>query len=224
MRAFAISPGLAGTAGLKPSNGSLELGPDDGLGMLKITDYGLRNPMPGTRAVMNYVEFEACLRWPRPTEEVERIRDEQSLAFNPVDHELFASCGLDLRRYALDAGYAPRTLGGDFDGDDSLDEAVQVRDKATNKRAIALCRAGTWLHLIGTEVIPGDLREDYVDQVEAWHWIHSSEDLPRRLVGFDLPRSDGDMLVLERIEKEAVVLYWRDASLGAQQMYRYVEP
>ncbi|MEO0424223.1 MAG: hypothetical protein AAF184_17930 [Pseudomonadota bacterium] len=223
-RAFVISPGLAGTAGLKPSGGSLELGPNDGLGLLKITDYGLRNPVPGERAVMNYVQFEACLRWPRPPEEVEQIRDRESLAYTPVDLETFGACGLDLSRYELDAAYAPRTLGGDFDGDGSIDEAAQVREKATGQRAIALCRAGTWLHLIGTESTPGDLHPGYTNQVEAWHWIQSSDDLPRSLVGFDLPEADGDLLILERIEKEAIAVYWHDGALGAHQLYRYVEP
>jgi len=223
-RVFVISPGIAGTGGFKPSGGTVELDPNDGLGVLEITDYGLRNPQPGEKAVMNYLEFEACLYWPRPADETARILDVRSLDYIPEEQEIFGACGLDLRRQTLDAAYGPRTLGGDFDGDGSIDEVAQVRDRASGRRAIALCRAGTWLHAIGTEEIPGALRKGYVDQVEAWHWIHDVGDLPRRLRGFDLPEGDGDILILERIEKEAVAVFWRDGELDAQQMYRYVEP
>lgn len=46
LRAFVISPGLAGTAGYKPSTDPgeprlMEPGPDDGIGWLKVIDYGL---------------------------------------------------------------------------------------------------------------------------------------------------------------------------------------
>lgn len=223
-RVFVISPVISGTGGFKPSGGGLSPDPNDGLGVLEITDYGLRNPRPGEKAVMNYLEFEACLYWPRPPDETAQILDSQSLNYIPEEQETFGACGLDLTRQTLSAAYGPRTLGGDFDGDGSIDEAAQIQVRASGRRAIALCRGGTWLHVIGAEAIPGALYGGYVDQVEAWHWVRTVGDLPRRLSGFDLPDADGDILILERIDKEAVAFFWKDGQLDSEQMYRHVEP
>ena len=119
----------------------------------------------------------------------------------------------------------PRTLGGDLDGDGALDDAAQIRRVSDDKRGIAICRAGTWLDVLGFESKPRPgVRAGYAGQVEAWQWITPGGELPRHLTGFDLPEADGDILVLERIEKEAVLVFWKDGEMRMEQLYHYVEP
>lgn len=225
MRAFIISPSLAGTAGLRSSGGPQTPGPDAGIGWLNVVDFGLANPVPGTKARMNYLQFDACLSWPRSGDETSRLIDEASLEFLPEELETFGSCGLTLRNHALSAAFAPRQLGGDIDGDGALDEVAQILRGSDERRGLALCRAGTWLHLIDFEDgdVPG-LRPGFVGQTEAWQWVSQDDPLPRHLVGYDMPEADGDYLILERVEKEAVVVYWRNETLAAKRMYGHVEP
>ena len=225
MRAFVVSPNLAGTAGLRPPAEPGAPGPDDGIGWLKILDYGLANPVPGRNARMNYLKFEACLSWPRDEAETAALTDAASLEFTPEDVEIYGACGLPLDQYALSAAVLPRQLGGDLDGDGALDEVTQVVRSADGRRGLALCRAGTWLDLIDLEGEPLDgLRPGFIGQTEAWQWIGETDPQPRHLLGYDLPDAEGDYLVLERIEKEAVVLYWRDVALKAKRIYGHVEP
>ncbi len=225
MRAFVISPGLRGTAGLRPSDGGQMAAPDDGIGWLRVIDFGLANPVPGQPARMNYLQFDACLSWPRTDAETADLMDRASLDYVDEEREIFGRCGLDLQVYDLHARYLPRTLGGDLDGDDALDEAAQVRRVSDDRYGIAVCRAGTWLHLLGYESsAAGEVRSGYAGQVEAWQWLTPDRDVPRHLAAFELPESDGDILVLERIEKEAVLLYWQDGTMRADRLYHHVEP
>lgn len=211
LRAFVITP-------------SMEAGPDNGIGWLQILDFGLAGLEPGTRARMNYLEFDACLTWPRSEAERDRLLDLASLHFTPEDREIFEACGLDLAAYALDARYLPRTREGDIDGDGAGDEVAQIRQVADDKRGLALCRAGTWLHLIGFDQALGDMQPGYLDQVEEWQWITPDGTPPRYLTGMELPQGDGGLLVLERVEKEVVILFWRDGALRAERLYHLVEP
>ena len=228
LRAFVISPALAATGGYRPPGDGPSPTPsgDDGIGWLRVIDYGLGRLERGERARMNYLQFDACLAWPRSEEERRHLTDLASPEFTSEDRETFGSCGLELRAIDLDARHLPRVLGGDLDGDGSIDEVAQVRRRSDGKRAIALCRAGTWLTTIGLDgKRVGDLAPGYLDQVEAWQWIAPGGDLPRHLEHIDLPQSaDGDLLILERIEKEAVAVFWKDGALQAEQLYRYVEP
>ncbi|MCP4384979.1 MAG: hypothetical protein GY798_26810 [Hyphomicrobiales bacterium] len=227
LRAFVISPALAGTGGHRPPGDKSSPTPsvDDGIGWLRVIDYGLAGLQPGERARMNYLQFDACLAWPRSEEERLRLSDLASLEYTPEDRETFGGCGLDLESIDLHARHLPRALGGDLDGDGAIDEVAQVLRRLDGKRGIALCRAGAWLRTIGLDVGVGDLAPGYLDQVEAWQWIAPGEDLPRHLEHIDLPQSaDGDLLILERLEKEAIAVFWRDGALQARQLYRYVEP
>lgn len=229
LRTFIISPELQGTGGFRPSGGEQVAGPDSGLGWLRIVDFGLANPVPGQRARMNYLSFDACLTWPRPHDETLSLLDRASLTYLDEERELFGKCGLDLQRYELAARYLPRTLGGDLDGDGSLDEVVQIRRRSDDQHGVAICRAGTWLHLLGFESrATGKVRAGYEGQVEAWQWVAAGErttdGLPRHLTGFTLPDAAGDILLLERIEKEAVLVYWQAGQLHKTQLYHYVEP
>lgn len=225
MRAFVISPSLAGTAGLRSSGGPQTPGPDAGIGWLNVVDFGLANPVPGTKARMNYLQFDACLSWPRTEDEASRLLDEASLDYTDEDAETFGSCGLSLNEYTLDARYGPRLLGGDLDGDGAIDEIAQVRRKSYNQRGLALCRGGTWLDLIDLgNKVSGDMRPGYVNQVEAWQWFTPGTTTPRHMLGHDLPQADGDILVLERIEKEAVLIFWQGGTLKSKRVYGHVEP
>lgn len=225
LRAFVISPGLQGTAGPRLSDVEPQRAPEDGIGWLKIVDYGLANPKPGTQARMNFLAFEACLSWPRSPEEIALIQDESSLDYTLEDTEVFASCGLPMPDTTMNAHYLPRSLGGDIDGDDTLDLAAQVQRLSDGARGIALCRAGNQLTVLGLGAAAlDDLRPRYIDQLEAWHWIDKTQNVPRHLAGVALPEADGDWLILERIEKEAIAIYWHNGRLRAKQLYRYVEP
>jgi len=157
--------------------------------------------------------------------EAAHLMDRARLEFTDEDLETFGSCGLDLQAYELAARYVPRTLGGDLDGDGALDEVAQMRRVSDDVHGIAICRAGTWLDLVGFEPGPiGDVRQGYAGQVEAWEWIPPDGDVPRHLTGYDLPEADGDILVLERIEKEAVLVFWKRGQMQVKMLYHHVEP
>jgi len=230
-RTFFISPELAGTGGFKPSadpdSPSLPA-PDpqtDGLGWLEIQDYGLADLEPGQKARMVYLAFEGCLVWPKTEEEIRHAADLASPRYTSEDVETFGSCGLDLSQWDLNAAILPRLLGGDFDGDGSLDEAAQIRRKSDGARAIALCRAGTWLDIIGGDAEPGaGLRNGYIAQMEAWRLLPPDHGSLGYVGEPAWPDAAGDVLALERIEKELWLLYWAGGGWRSQQVYRFVEP
>jgi hypothetical protein len=230
LRAFVVSPALAGTGGYRPSTNPdeprlLEPGPDDGIGWLRVVDFGLAGLETGQRARMNYLQFEACITWPKSADVQAAQANAASSVYTAVDHEVFGSCGLDLDAYELNAAYLPRKRGGDIDGDDAIDEVAQIVRRSDRRRGFALCRAGTWHQVIGFEVPLGpDIRPEYAGQVEAWQWLAPQDELPPHLGGIELPGADGDRLILERIEKEAVAIYWKDGELRGAHLYHYVEP
>jgi hypothetical protein len=211
MRAFVVAPDLAGleTTG-------------DGIGWLKVRDYGLSDLAPGETARMTWLEFEACVSWPKTEAEIRAEADAQSPDYLPQEEEIFAACGLDLATYALDAQILPRTLGGDVDGDGSLDEVAQIRRRQDGARGLALCRAGTWLDMAGIAGELAGLPPGYIAQTEAWHWIGEGDTLPPSLGGVTLPDADGGVLILERVEKQAVAIYWKDAGLRAEELFHLV--
>lgn len=242
MRLFYFSPALAGTGGFKPSINADEPrlaapGPEDGRGWLRVMDYGLADLAPGQQARMNYLKFQACLVWPRSSEQSaqlqaiahekkQRALDDANPVFLDEEREIMGSCGLDLASYTMEAAFLPRALGVDIDGDDAHDDIVQVRRDADGRRMLALCRAGTWLDMIGPSMAL-DIEAKFgipVDQLEAWriaprdHGPFGYESEP------DWPEPDGDVLVLERIEKSMILVYWRDGALQSQLVYRFVEP
>ena len=224
LRTFVLSPVLIGTGGLKPSGTSLPTpSPDDGIGQLQIVDYGLANPKPGTKARMNYLRFDACLSWPRSQEERDHALDAASLEFTEDDIEVYGKCGLDLDQYTLAAPFAPRQLSGDFDGDDAHDVLTRIKRNSDSKLGLAVCRAGTWLEILGFENFQ-DLRSGFVDQMESWTVIEANDETPSQLVGFDLPHTDGSMVLLERVEKEAILLSRQNNKWQAKKLYGHVEP
>ena len=228
-RLFFFSEGLSGTGGYKPpkEGAGFVPGPEDGLGWLKILDFGLADLAPGEKARMNYLEFEACITWPKTAEEKQREADAKSPVFLDEEREIFGSCGLDLAHtYDLDAAILPRALGGDIDGDGSIDEIAQIRRKSDGKRGLALCRAGTWMHVLGMdgEAVGEDLEPGYFDQMEVWNWRAKNQGPAGFVAEEHFSAADGDIVVLERIEKQVILLYWKDGALRSNQIHRFVEP
>lgn len=220
LRAIVISSGLAGTGGLRPPDGPVTSSPEDGIGWLLVRDKGLSDLNPGKLARMSYLSFEACLRWPKSSEE----RDAESLSFTEEDVEIFGACGLDLTRYELHAAITPRSLGGDFDGDGVLDQAAQIRRRSDGARGLALCRAGTRIDVIGMDGAVG-LRPGYVGQMEAWRRTKpGGGDLAGIVDAPAWPELDGDALALERIEKELFLLYRKEGAWRSLRIYGRTEP
>lgn len=196
-----------------------------GAGSLVIADYGLADLGPGQQARMVYLRFDACLTWPKTEDEMRAEADLASPDFLPEEEEIMRACGLDAD-YALDAWVTPRMLGGDFDGDGALDSAAYVRRIIDGRRGAAICRAGTWLDVLGVDgPVPGSpMEENYFDMVEAWR-VSTMDDVPG---GWDgeapRPQTAGDVLVLERVEKALYSIYWDGAAFRSHRHYRYVEP
>ncbi len=227
-RIFLFSPSLIGTGGFKPPQGtapSVEPDPNSGLGWLKVLDYGLSDLEPGKQARMTYLQFDACVTWPKSEDEQQRDADQASPDFLPEEMETFGSCGLDLEAYELDAAILPRQYGGDIDGDDVVDEVAQVRRKSDGKRGLVLCRAGTWIDVLGMdgESIGNDLKPGYFDQMEVWQWVAKGAGGSPYISDDHWARSDGDILALERVEKQVILLFWRDGQLHSEQVYGYIE-
>lgn len=235
LRRFFFSPALVGTGGFRPSTDPdaprlSAPDPEDGIGWIEVLDYGLSDLEPGARARMTYLRFQGCITWPKTDEEIQREIDDASPEFRPEEFETYGTCGVDLSAYDLHAFILPRRQMGDVDGDDSFDEIAQIRRKRDGKRGLAVCRAGTWLSILGMSDEPTDelageaLRPGFFDQMEAWRLVPSDHGAFGYVDEPEWPQSDGDILVLERIEKEMILLYWRDDALHSQQVYRFVEP
>jgi len=198
-----------------------------GAGWFIIRDMGLADLNAGQRARLVYMRFDACLTYLKTEEERRREADLQSPDFRDEEIEMVRACGLEAD-YEPDAWVLPRWQGADFDHDDALDFAVPVRRVSDGRRAVAICRAGTWLDVVGPGGVDIDLGQsgriaDYMQKVEAWR-AGPLEDLPI-YDGADAPPDvAGDVLALERIEKSAYSLYRTDGAWRAYRHYRYVEP
>lgn len=214
MRAFMVSPKLAGGVSIPDT-----LSRGDGMGWLRIERYGLSDLVSGKQASMSYLAFNACIRWPKTEADKRAEADANSLDFTETDQEIYGACGLDLSRYKLQAHFTPRALGGDLDGDGAIDQIAQIIRKSDGRQGLALCRAGTWMQETGFE--PGPVA-DILPATEKWVWHVEGEDLPLSLSGLDLPEAEGDILILERVEKQAVAMYWQDGTLKTQTLFQLV--
>jgi hypothetical protein len=233
LRAFVISPSLQGTGGYRPgtdpnSPRHTDMSPTDGIGWLEVLDYGLAGTslQPDQQARMNYLQFDACVSWRKSPAESTLDADATSLKYLPAEQEIFARCGVNLAHHSLEAHYLPRVLGGDIDGDGAADEVAQVRRKSDGRRGIALCRGGTSSALLGlgSEGQTNGLPPGKIDQIEAWHWVAAGAEIPPGIATVELPEAEGDILILERVEKEAVAIYWSNGVLHSKQLYHFVEP
>jgi hypothetical protein len=230
LRLFTFSTGLIGTGGFKPEPATVEHEPryavpaGEGRGWLQVEDMGITDLDPGERARLTYLKFRGCVSWPKTEEEISDARNRSSLEFIAEEKELFGSCGLDLSKYHLAARVAPRSLGGDVDGDGVLDEYVQVHTRAGDERDVLLCRAGTWSDLLSIVNRTRDFRHA-LTALERWRLVPADFAVAGVPGGSTVwPDADGDVLALERIEKSMHLVYWRDGKLRVERVYRVVEP
>lgn len=179
----------------------------EGRGWLYLQDYGLADLARGEKARMVYAKFSACLIWPKTAAEQAAERDASSTEFLPEEREIFGKCGLR-PPYRLEAWITPRMLGGDIDGDDAADDFALITRSTDGKKGIALCRAGTWLNLLGFGAPVAGLPDGYLQKMEAWKVK---------------PEHGGDILILERLEKSAYALHWEEDGLNARLQYGGVE-
>ncbi len=199
--------------------------PATGMGWLRIEEMALSDLGAGEQASIGYLQYSACLMWPKTDEDMAAEADAGGLEFLPEEVEIIRGCGLDAQ-YALDARIAPRMVGGDFDGDDAHDQAVFVRRISDGARGVAICRAGAWLDVLGVDgPVPGSPMDDGLfGSVEAWRVAP----IDAVMTGWDgeapRPETVGDVLVLERFEKELYSIYWNGSAYRSHQHYRFVEP
>jgi len=133
----------------------------------ELLDYGLADLEPGQRARMVYALFEGCLSWPAADETGGGV----GLEFLPEEIETFGRCGLDLERYTLSALFPPRVLSVDIDGDGAHDHIAAVT--RGERRGLAICRAGTYLTLLGFGAVGPDLgfEPGFLPALEAWRVV-----------------------------------------------------
>ncbi|MBZ0166345.1 MAG: hypothetical protein K8I00_06015 [Candidatus Omnitrophica bacterium] len=139
------------------------------------------------------------------------------------EQEIIRTCGLDAA-YELQAYVLPRWTGGDLDGDDVLDVVAPVVRTADGRRGLAICRAGTWMDVLGMEERIGrELPSGYLDQLERWTVAPKDtlHEIPERN---PLPLLTADVLVLERIEKSRYFIYWDGSGWQSHEDYVFVEP
>jgi len=218
LRLFIFSKSLEGTGGFKPStNKPRYTGSDktDGRGWLNIIDYGLADLQKNQQARLVYMKFNACLTWPKDKKTRREEANYNNLEYLPTEQEIMKACGLG-SAYQLKAFFKPRWLEGDIDGDDAIDSFAQVQRKRDGKNGLAICRAGTWLDILGMDKSVGaKLTTRYFEQMEAWS-ILPSNDVPKI--------SPGQILAVERIEKSRYFVFWNGQGFDSHEDYVYVEP
>lgn len=219
-RLFAFSPSLTGTGGFKPSNSNSPINSqntDGGRGVLHILDMGLSDLEKGQKARMSYLKFDICLTWPKTDEEI----NDQANAINPnysdEEKEIFHGCGLDGDIYDLSAWVLPRMISGDLDGDNTHDFVAPIIRKSDARKAMAICRAGTWLSLIGiTPNAEIPLKSgyytlaQYLDKTEFWELRTNA--------------NHTDTLIIGQTEKSKVVVRWDGNKFIAELLSHMVEP
>lgn len=230
IRLFQFDGALAGTGGLRESATTGSTNANAGRGILNIVDFKLTDLQPDVKARMTYLKFQACLTWPRLSDADELARaveherrarelDARILSFSKEELETFGACGLNLSLYKLEARVTPRLIGFDIDGDDAHDEVAQVARLKDDRRGLALCRAGTWLQLLGFDSEFDDFTQHLISAMESWR---IAEPKPG---GFgytdepEWPETAGDVLLVERIEKGMAIFYWYHGAVHTQKVY-----
>ncbi|MHA1559408.1 MAG: hypothetical protein ACTSWI_01895 [Alphaproteobacteria bacterium] len=211
LRLFSFSPALIGTGGFRPPDGVLPVGPDpnDGRGWLRIIDYGLADLAPGELARMVYLRFEACLTWPAEFDPL----PPEPIGFELEDIERIRGCGLD-ESLEPTPFLQPPLFEVDFDFDGAWDIAMPVEQASDGKRAIAICRAGTWLHVIGLDGDLGQLQPAYFDRMD-W-WVAEPNGPILQGVGEGPPPIPaGDTLTIGIEGASSVKLYWDGTNFQA---------
>lgn len=170
-----------------------------GRGALEILDYGLADLVPGMTPRMVYVRFSVCLNWPEGGAPVPEI---------PVELvEQIVACGLP-PELSLSPHLYPVSMHLDFDGDGSFDVAAPVVREADGKRGLAICRAGTWMDVIGIDGTRyGELDPAYFDSMDGWTAMPEGP-VSQGASGGSPPTLVGDALTLFKSDSSSVLLYW----------------
>jgi hypothetical protein len=220
LRLLGFDPALSGTGGYRPSElGGVDPSDQPGRAALTVRDYGLADLEAGGRARMVYLSFTVCLTWPTTERELalEARALEQFEASGRVTPELveqMGACGLDLDAFGITPYLRPVELGGDFDGDDSLDVAVPVVRRADGKRAVAVCRAGTWLHLLGIEGRMGrHVEAAYFESIDGWA-LFARGPVGQGVAEGPPPALLGDAILIGKSDSSSALLYWDGADFN----------
>ena len=236
LRLFLFDGALAGTGGLRSSELEGVLSQTDtkqGRGALEIFDYELSSLEPNQKASMTQLKFRACLTWPRLDSAAEEARsieherrarelDAQIREYSNDELETFGACGLDLTRYQLNARVTPRLLGLDIDGDGAHDQIAQIARIADDRRGLALCRAETWLHLIGFDETFDGPTQHLITAMEAWRIVSPDHGQFGFVDEPNWPAPEGQVLAVERIEKGMAVFFWQNGEIRSQKVYGMV--
>ncbi len=104
-------------------------------------------------------------------------------------------------RYDLFLGLNPYFIRGQFDGDSVLDVAVQIIEKATGKRGIAIIHgADSSVHVLGAGMPFGNGGDDF-----SWLWVWRTEPRSARP---DLTPVGRELLYVEKPESAGGMIWW----------------
>ena len=212
IRQFYFSPSLTNTGGYRPpkhpSPIQLSNKNTQGEGRLIISEMGLTNLDKGQKAEMIYLKFQLCLNWPKSEQEKQQEADYKSLVYLVSEIELILDCGFNSDIYKLSAWMVPRTQSGDFDGEGTIDEAVQVIRKSDRKRGIAICRGGSWLAIVGMSGKMGKhLTAKYFDHIDWWQAVPNDR-VPQGTGESVPPNLLGDALAIGKQDSSSALVYW----------------
>lgn len=175
-----------------------------GRGAIEVVDMGLADLEPGQQARMVYLVFEACLSWPA-------LDAEPSVGLSPELVEQMGACGLawPLR---VSGHLMPRGQSADFDGDGAHDMAAPVIDEDSGAFGLAICRAGTWLDVLGLDtVVDGMAAEDF-ERFDTWMVYPLSEIGSGTIAALGLV---GDSLFVGENGRYRMLIYWDGSGFAA---------
>ena len=111
------------------------------------------------------------------------------------------SSGTYAAKYDLFLGLNPYFIRGQFDGDTLLDVAVQITEKATGKRGIAIIHAAdSSVHIIGAGTPFGNGGDDF-----RWLWVWRAEPRGARS---DIAPVGRELLLVEKPESAGGMIWW----------------
>ena len=115
------------------------------------------------------------------------------------------SSGTYAAKYDLFLGLNPYFIRGQFDGDTLLDVAVQITEKATGKRGVAIIHAAdSSVHIIGAGTPFGNGGDDF-----RWLWVWGAEPRTARP---DIASVGRELLFVEKPESAGAMIWWNGAA------------
>lgn len=104
-------------------------------------------------------------------------------------------------KYELFVALNPYFIRGQFDGDTTIDVAVQIREKSTGKRGVAIIHgADSSLHVIGAGTPFGNGGDDF-----NWLWVWRAEPPSERP---DIAMAGRELLYVEKPESAGGMVWW----------------